>query len=978
MTNGVDRLERLFSRRKDGSVRPSSGANRPSSLAYPQSLFSLRRAPAATTTAPPPRPASREVHFPSPSFIRPKAARMVPRDDSAPVSSRPATANARPGTGAGTGRHPGQSGPATRGPPALPRPGRPGTVQVIPPTTTTASSARTTTAGVSDGGRETGAGNYLRYSSVVEPSGERRDGPGPGVPGGICNSHAPRPPKRSSSLMRNCEGTIAPLSSFNFYHVPRSRNSLPVASFGEISPRTCPRPTAVAAALPEEEPSQSVELPRLQHMQNLPSRQTSSVAQQRADTPPLSDHGESNSDTLQTGLPTKQRQPPDMLALRSPSSLSPPSAAAAAAAGEPTPEPSPQMAAVADFTMADPRFESKRDTFVETPLLRRDSVFSTVLSSRNSNGSSCGNKSVPSTSPHRASRIVRRPMSLSRQRRLSVELASSPRNSVLLEPNVGDFLSLSDDDIAEAVPVVASAPAAAAPAAAAAAPTAPSTSSACVSTAAIPRPTTPVASTKDTDGKCSHRTPTTPSTVTRTPLSNNLKRLALEKPLPATPPVSSVSPPVSPTSTTRRRALHREATPPSHPPLFRAPRPPSSLSASRPRTPAGQARMAAAFEIARIASQYHFDLAYIAHIGPKSAPVLPSLAMTTTATIPFSWPSSPASGAPGARMSRTNSQTSCGSLASRVSYANSHHKRQGSSASNESTRSSVHNHENIGTHLAPPAPVGLANRGSRVPVNPRRSKLEARFLAAYGLATVQAPYNLSSRTHARVLHAKRWVHLSEPNAKPGEFARGYGCAFHRGGDAVTNASFPYPYERRPSTDSCDADTEQDDNEDDIDGDASGRTTPRPFGRGNAQPRTERRYSGTSTITSNSTNTSISNNNNNRGIVFVAYRRKEAVDPRDGSQITDDLEALYRDVEALVEKILDANLLQQPQSPGELQRLPSPGQMLRQSPRELRRPSPGETLRTMADVNMALAAALNGGEASCMLGRPWSPVVRTAA
>lgn len=517
--------------------------------------------------------------------------------------------------------------------------------------------------------------------------------------------------------------------------------------------------------------------------------------------------------------------------------------------------------------------------FTETPVLRRDSVFSSIVLPSNRPKS-------PTVSTRRRSRVVRHSMSLRYQRHLPMAPKPLSPNSVLMEPDLGDFLLLGDDDIAEDVPAAVAAVAAA-----------PGHSSCSNEVRESAEHDTGSASFSAPDEAAAPKTP--PKTPSRARGS-----LALQKPLPSTPEESTPPPatlsPASPESVLRRRILAVATAPASQPPTFKAPPPsfhsllpdmrllPSPMSlviptlpastGDRRRTPASEARMAAAFEIARIASQYKFDLAYIATIWPENRSFLHS-----------------ATGSPVASqlIERNSSQTSRMGMTALPSRANRTSYMSHVSHASDST---------ITTASPSPTPTRTKHSGGSSPVKQRHSKLEAQFLAAYGLATVRAPYSLSAPTHAKVLNTKRWLEFSEPDAKAGEFSQGYGCAFYRGrAPTNTNATSTRPatplsqrcYQRRPSADDCDADTEQD-----------GRTTPRPVRRGSRKT---------------SVSSVADDNSNNRGIVFVAYRRKEVVDERQRQGDKDDLEALYRDVEALVDKIFNVHMQQQHQAQPEIQR-----------------------------------------------------------
>ena len=749
----ADKLERLFGK-KFGVARDAQSSSRPNSPYTSSSIFASRKVPRS-----PAKPVSLEdMHFPQPSFIRPKVAKMVPREDhgSVPVQ-RPRTA--------GRSMSVPHAQPASSPPPAASSASAaPGSLRVIAPaglsarggatsarsplgppvslsTTQARSMSATTSRGPLDSRRSSFNTNNSSATlssccstisscnssagtrhSYAEAFPETSDSAPRIVPDGKVlaniNLSSQRLPKRSSSLLQRRDLLLAPLTSLdNFQIGPLKCDSVPITiNSGEVSPATILQATPVSNTDPSLPKNTQPELKilgvdDLNDLHELPALNIKST--------------EAHRDSICAPIALPQSRP-----------------------------------------------------------------------------------ASPAVSPsRRRGRPSRRPMSLRYKRHLPNEPTPSSPNSVLMEPNLGDFLSLSDDDIAEDVP----------------------------------------APEKKVDK------------VSKNAIQN--------KPLPPSPSRTPVSPAPSPT---RRRVLHA----PSLPPSFQAP-PPSFLAllpgmptaaGGRPRSPAGDARMAAAFEIASIASRYQFDLAYIATIWPKNMAYLKSSAVSVASAAAMQsigWPSSPSSPPAMKLIARTNSQTSRVSSRTRAGHV--------SQTSFSSTTSSMNNH------------------GSFAPVAPRQCKLDAQFLAAFGLATVKTPYTLSAPMHSKILNAdQQWIEFSGPDFKAQEFSQGFGCAFHQGHAPVMTTFSQQRYERRPSTaDDCDADTEQDYS-------SNGRAPSRPTRRGSRK---------------NSTSSASVSTANNRGIVFVAYRRKEVADERAARGQADDLEALYRDVECLVQKIHDAHVKQ---------------------------------------------------------------------
>ncbi len=250
---------------------------------------------------------------------------------------------------------------------------------------------------------------------------------------------------------------------------------------------------------------------------------------------------------------------------------------------------------------------------------------------------------------------------------------------VLKEPDFSDFFSLSDDDIAEAKP---------------------------------PLPTTltkanqeePTTTALGHQGQASMMSPASSARNLRACAAPsappNFQAPSVPSPGPSTPPPPPPTASLSP--------LPREL-----------PATPTALTLANP------AAMAAAFEVARIASRYHFDLVYVVNLRSKHA------APSWQPDLPPDSPLSP-----------------CDSLDPSLQV------------------------QSI-----------LGSAGSAASMSPPRSKLAGRFLAAYGLSAVKLPFRLPASIHRKILNADCWLEYRDPEAKQNEFARGYGCAFYAGHDA---------------------------------------------------------------------------------------------------------------------------------------------------------------------------------------------------
>jgi hypothetical protein len=165
----------------------------------------------------------------------------------------------------------------------------------------------------------------------------------------------------------------------------------------------------------------------------------------------------------------------------------------------------------------------------------------------------------------------------------------------------------------------------------------------------------------------------------------------------------------------------------------------------------------------------------------------------------------------------------------------------------------------------------MQDSGSLAKMSPH-SPLHGRFLAAYGLMTVKPPFYLCGSTHSKLLNADRWMEFHNAEAKGDEWGSGYGCAFYTGQAPMTGSA---------STHEWDADTE---------GPDPGRSSTRAK-RYNLDHYARR----ASTL-------------RNRGIAFVAWRKAKTDGAKD-SYTPDQLEALRRDAEALVDSILDSHASQ---------------------------------------------------------------------
>ncbi|KFH42280.1 hypothetical protein ACRE_069610 [Hapsidospora chrysogenum ATCC 11550] len=139
--------------------------------------------------------------------------------------------------------------------------------------------------------------------------------------------------------------------------------------------------------------------------------------------------------------------------------------------------------------------------------------------------------------------------------------------------------------------------------------------------------------------------------------------------------------------------------------------------------------------------------------------------------------------------------------------------------------------------------------------------LTGRLLAAFGLHNGPSPFQISAEVHGKVLQSKGWLEYRDDQALSGDFGRAYACAF-----------YPGQYQ-------------------------------------------ERRVSGLVTAPKSNEAYAV-----DRGIVFAAYRKPGS----DGSiqySSPEELASLRRDVEAMVEMLIDVHVASRLRQPPLLTRYP---------------------------------------------------------
>lgn len=321
---------------------------------------------------------------------------------------------------------------------------------------------------------------------------------------------------------------------------------------------------------------------------------------------------------------------------------------------------------------------------------------------------------------------------------------------------------------------------------------------------------------------------------------------------------------------------------PSKPPSKRAPPPPILSPTSRsgsfasimrspvPASPAMASSQVAAWEAARIAKKYDFDVVYIANFGPSRvnhlhqprqshfpASACSSAPSSFSQSLPASMLSSPTTDHPS---SATHSSTPRHSLQSHTTTASTIHFPPADIFATSPTSPST---------TAPTPTIRDCCPNSAVPCHAPRG-LSGALLAAYGLETIQAPFRLNTTVHKKILRTSGWIEHRNSAAAANEFARGYARSFHTGGSAPAT---PLMFRRASSPDVS----------------RHGGAAKDLGGGGGGNTSKKKKKKTTSGI--------------NRGIVFVAYRRTRGPGGAVNSSAAE-LDALEKEAETLVELILD--------------------------------------------------------------------------
>ncbi|KAJ4414757.1 hypothetical protein N0V82_007749 [Gnomoniopsis sp. IMI 355080] len=321
---------------------------------------------------------------------------------------------------------------------------------------------------------------------------------------------------------------------------------------------------------------------------------------------------------------------------------------------------------------------------------------------------------------------------------------------------------------------------------------------------------------------------------------------------------------------------------PSKPPSKRAPPPPilsptlrsgsvsrsfaSTLRSPAPVSPAVASSQVAAWEAARIAKKYDFDVVYVANFGPSRMNHLhnpPESATCHPALMPVSGFSSAPS---------SFSQSMPASLVSSpVSDKPTTITRNSTPRNSIQTPRIASPHNPPSDIFASPATPTVTPARDCCPnagLAPSTGGFCGSLLAAYGLETIQAPFRLSSTVHKKILRHEGWIEHRNSAAADNEFARGYALSFY------TSSSMPShsASQRRSSAP-------------DVSRRVPAATDAMCVAGGKKKPGGARRKK------------------INRGIVFVAYRRPRGPDGAVNSSAAE-LNALEKEAATLVDLILD--------------------------------------------------------------------------
>lgn len=321
---------------------------------------------------------------------------------------------------------------------------------------------------------------------------------------------------------------------------------------------------------------------------------------------------------------------------------------------------------------------------------------------------------------------------------------------------------------------------------------------------------------------------------------------------------------------------------PSKPPSKRAPPPPilsptsrpgsgsrsftSSLRSPAPISPAVASSQVAAWEAARIAKKYDFDVVYVASFGPSRMTHLHNPPEAATCH-PVLMPIPGISSAPSS-FSQSMPASLVSSPVSDRATTITRHSTPRNSFQSPGTASPRKPPSDI---FASPATPSVAPARECCP-NAGLPRSVGGFcgsiLAAYGLETIQAPFRLSSNIHKKILRHEGWIEHRNSAATDNEFARGYALSFYTGSSAPSHL-------------------------------ASQRRSSAP----DVSRRLSTAISATCVAGGKKDSCRVRSKKIDRGIVFVAYRRPRGPHGAVNSSAAE-LNALGKEAATLVDLILD--------------------------------------------------------------------------
>lgn len=226
--------------------------------------------------------------------------------------------------------------------------------------------------------------------------------------------------------------------------------------------------------------------------------------------------------------------------------------------------------------------------------------------------------------------------------------------------------------------------------------------------------------------------------------------------------------------------------PPSKPPTKRAPPPPilpPNVKNLKPLAPINRRSMipqspivasneVAAWEAARIAKKYDFDVVYVANFWPSGMNHLHNPQESPAKT----WQDATA----------TATATAVSTSPHPSLFPNP-----------ETPRNSIfQNSVNVHGELSSPVSDCCPNSAAATPRT--LTRLNGCLLAGYGLETIQAPFRLSARLHKKILRSDGWIEHRNSDAKENEFARGYARSFYTATMAASTPTATTTLSRRAS------------------------------------------------------------------------------------------------------------------------------------------------------------------------------------